>query len=46
MQNAAEAVVLFCHPIKRIGSFAAALGGVDTLVFSAGICREAELSRH
>jgi acetate kinase len=36
--RAAEAVALFCYHAKKwIGSFAAALGGVDTLVFSAGI---------
>jgi acetate kinase len=36
--RAAEAVALFCYQAKKwIGSFAAALGGVDTLVFSAGI---------
>lgn len=36
--RAAEAVALFCQEVrKRIGAFAAVLGGVDTLVFSAGI---------
>jgi acetate kinase len=36
--RAAEAVELFCYQAKKwIGSFAAALGGLDTLVFSAGI---------
>jgi acetate kinase len=36
--RAAEAVALFCYQTKKwIGSFAAALGGVDTLVFSAGV---------
>jgi acetate kinase len=36
--RAAEAVALFCYQVKKwIGSFAAALGGVDTLVFSGGI---------
>jgi acetate kinase len=36
--RAAEAVALFCYEVKkRVGSYAAALGGVDTLVFSAGI---------
>jgi acetate kinase len=35
---AAEAVSLFCYQTKKwIGSFAAALGGLDTLVFSGGI---------
>jgi acetate kinase len=36
--RAAEAVTLFCYQAKKwIGAFAAALGGLDTLVFSAGI---------
>jgi acetate kinase len=36
--RAAEAVDLFCYQVRKwIGSFAAALGGVDTLVFAAGI---------
>jgi acetate kinase len=36
--RAAEAVDLFCYQIKKwIGAFAAALGGLDTLVFAAGI---------
>lgn len=36
--RAAEAIALFCYRIKkRIGSYAAALGGVDTLVFAGGI---------
>ena len=36
--RAAEAVSLFCYQVKKwIGAFAAALGGVDTLVFAGGI---------
>ena len=36
--RAAEAIALFCYQAKKwIGSFAAALGGVDTLVFTGGI---------
>lgn len=36
--RAAEAVALFCYQARKgIGAFAAALGGLDTLVFSAGI---------
>jgi acetate kinase len=36
--RAAEAVTLFCYQVKKcIGAFAAALGGVDALVFSGGI---------
>jgi acetate kinase len=35
---AAEAVALFCYQAKKwIGAFAAALGGLDTLVFSGGV---------
>lgn len=36
--RAAEAVASFCYQAKKwIGAFAAALGGVDTVVFSGGI---------
>lgn len=36
--RAAEAIELFCYQAKKwIGSFAAVLGGLDTLVFSGGI---------
>ena len=36
--RAAEAIALFCYQTKKwIGSFAAALGGFDTLVFAGGI---------
>ena len=36
--RAAEAVELFCYQVKKwIGSFAAALGGLDMLVFAGGI---------
>ena len=36
--RAREAINLFCYQAKKwIGSFAAALGGLDTLVFSGGI---------
>jgi acetate kinase len=36
--RAAEAVALFCYQAKKwIGSFAAVLGGLDTLVFTGGI---------
>ncbi len=36
--RAAEAVALFCYQVKKwIGAFAAALGGLDALVFSGGI---------
>jgi len=36
--RAAEAVALFCYQAKKwIGGYAAALGGLDTLVFAGGI---------
>ena len=37
-ERAAEAVALFCYQAKKfIGAYAAALGGLDTLVFAGGI---------
>jgi acetate kinase len=37
-----EAVTLFCYEVKkRIGAFAAAMGGIDMLVFSGGMGEEA-----
>ncbi len=44
--RAADAVALFCYQAKKwIGALAAALGGVDTLVFSAGIGEQAPAIR-
>jgi acetate kinase len=44
--QAAEAVALFCYQIKKcVGSFAAALGGLDTLVFAGGIGENAPIVR-
>ncbi len=44
--RAAEAVALFCYSAKKwIGSFAAALGGLDTLVFAGGIGENASAAR-
>jgi acetate kinase len=44
--RAAEAVALFCYQAKKwIGSFAAALGGLDTFVFAGGIGENAPLVR-
>ena len=44
--RAAEAVALFCYQAKKwIGSFAAVLGGLDTLVFAGGIGENAPLVR-
>lgn len=44
--RAAEAITLFCYQIKKwIGAFAAALGGLDTLVFAGGIGENAPAVR-
>jgi acetate kinase len=44
--RAAEAVALFCYQAKKwIGAYAAALGGLDTLVFAGGIGENAAAVR-
>ena len=44
--RAAQALDMFCYHAKKwIGSFAAALGGVDTLVFAGGIGENAPVIR-
>jgi acetate kinase len=44
--RAADALALFCYQAKKwIGAYAAALGGVDTLVFAGGIGENAPLIR-
>jgi len=44
--RAAEAVAVFCYQTKKwIGSFAAALGGLDALVFSGGIGEHSSVIR-
>jgi acetate kinase len=44
--RAAEAIALFCYQVKKwIGGFAAALGGLDTLVFAGGIGENAPVIR-
>jgi acetate kinase len=44
--RAAEAVALFCYQAKKwIGAFAAALGGIDTLVFAGGIGEKSPIIR-
>jgi acetate kinase len=44
--RSAEAVDLFCYEIKKcIGAYAAALCGIDTLVFAAGIGENAPVIR-
>jgi acetate kinase len=44
--RAAEAVAMFCYQVKKwIGAFAAALGGLDTLVFAGGIGENASVVR-
>lgn len=44
--RAAEAVALFCYQVKKwIGAFAAALGGLETLVFAGGIGENSSVVR-
>ncbi len=44
--RAAEAVSLFCYQVKKcIGAYAAALGGLDTLIFAEGIGERSDLIR-
>lgn len=44
--RAAEALALFCYQIKKwIGAFAAALGGLDALVFAGGVGENAPAIR-
>ncbi len=44
--RAAEAVAMFCYQVKKwIGAFAAALGGLDTLMFAGGIGESAPTIR-
>jgi acetate kinase len=44
--RATEAIALFCYQARKwIGSYAAALGGLDTLVFAGGIGENAPLIR-
>jgi acetate kinase len=44
--RAAEAIAMFCYQVKKwIGGFAAALGGLDTLVFAGGIGEKAHTVR-
>jgi acetate kinase len=44
--RAAEALALFCYQVKKwIGAYAAALGGLDALVFAGGIGENAPLIR-
>jgi acetate kinase len=44
--RAGEAIDLFCYEVrKKIGAYAAALGGIDTLVFSGGIGENAAIIR-
>ncbi|MEO6210560.1 MAG: acetate/propionate family kinase [Gemmatimonadaceae bacterium] len=46
-ERAADAVALFCYQAKKwIGSLAAVLGGVETLIFTGGIGENASLIRH
>jgi len=44
--RAREAIDLFCYEVrKKIGAYAAVLGGIDTLVFSGGIGENAPIIR-
>jgi acetate kinase len=44
--RAAEAIALFCYQARKwIGAYAAALGGLDTLVFAGGIGENSPLIR-
>lgn len=44
--NAAQAITMFCYQVRKyIGSFAAVLGGLDLLVFTAGIGERAAAIR-
>lgn len=44
--RATDAVALFCYQVKKwIGAFAAALGGLDTLIFAGGIGENAPVIR-
>ena len=44
--RAAEALALFCYQAKKqIGAYAAAMGGLDTLVFAGGIGENAPVIR-
>jgi len=44
--RAGEALALFCYEVKkRIGAYAAALGGLDTLIFAGGIGENASTVR-
>jgi len=44
--HAADAVALFCYTVRKwVGAYAAALGGLDTLVFAGGIGEHAPAVR-
>ena len=44
--RAAEAIELFCYSLRKgIGAFAAVLGGLDAIVFSAGIGEHSDVVR-
>ena len=45
-ERAADAIALFCQQAKKcVGAFAAALGGLDTLVFAGGIGEKSPVIR-
>ncbi len=42
-----HAIQVFCHRLRKyIGAYAAAMGGVDAIVFTAGIGENSEVVRH
>jgi acetate kinase len=44
--NAAQAVEMFCYQVRKyVGAYAAALGGLETLVFTGGIGERAAIVR-
>ena len=44
--RAAEAIALFCYQVKKfIGAYSAALGGLDTLIFTGGVGENAPAVR-
>ena len=46
-EAARKAIQVFCHSVRKyIGAYAAVMGGVDAIVFTAGIGEHSEVVRH
>lgn len=46
-ENCRAAIDVFCHRVRKyIGAYAAVMGGVDAIVFTAGIGANSALARH